>query len=612
MKPLGGSDLPDRDPAATLGVGFALAWLASTVWPQGAFPVEGLAVAAGAAVLALLAIAAWTIAPSRGGVAASIVVLPWLAAWAVAWARSPVPFLGRPEVATAFQGGLFFVGLCFARAASRDPARFLVGAAWTLAALGGFHALYAIYHLAGPEGWPRTAATLGAAIRELDLPDHQAEGLLHAVGEGRALGFFGSPNMLAGLLAPSLAAALALALLAKGRPRVAALALAIMAMAALWLTGSRGGVLGAAAGVLVVAGLVGCDWQRARRIGGTAAAMLLAVVAAGCDSARWMGVTTVQQRLSYWEAAWSIWKSNGLLLGGGAGAFEVHYPAVRAFGANETVYAHSLLFQWGASAGLLALSAFAAIALAAAIGLATAMKGEQPNGRIGAAALAGGMAAMLAHGLVDFTLSWRELHLLFFGLAGVAAGGIPHGKAIDARAVASCAAALVVAATVALWPLQARPAFADRAAEEARLLAGEGELDAALDSYARAIRLEPDNARWLEARGLVRLAAGDARGSDDLRRALLRHPQSARLREQIARHEFQRGGRSLDGFRDAVAAHPASVARRLALVEHAILLGDLEGAESEIAVLRGEPFLFTAGERLRLEELASEARGLKD
>lgn len=602
-------------------------------YPQGAFPGWSAVIGFGLlGTFALSAGAALRACRQRGlmlrpaPIVAFAAAAAWMLWWGIRQGGAPVPALARPDVAAVFQGFLVFASaacIVFLWKSEQHPAAPFPGRAvprW-LTVLAGILALHALYQVLGPRGLPGTYATMAADIATDPsvATDPVLEGVLHALREARASGRLGSPNVFAGLMVIAFPLALGVA---RGRWKWPALATAAVLAWGVVLSGSRGGLLALAAaamlfGVLALAGL------RPRRAAPVAAvAMLFLIVLTGADSGddalarRWLGMTTVQQRLHYWETGWAIWRESPVL-GRGPGAFEVYYPQHRVAGAQETGFAHNWIVQWGSEVGLAGLAFFLAwMGAAAALGVRwwNAARGNphEREAMLLAAGIVAAAAGALAHGLVEFTLQYREIYLdlcLVVGLAvGCGAAEVPArraGHAAGVRVLAVPALLILIAGGFGWYQNGFAPAMAERARAQAEWRLEDRDPQAAVEAYTRALRWQPDDPRLFEARAFARAAAGDPRGSDDVHRALALHPNSARLHATLA-HWLAGEGRlheAIAAQRDAVRLHPLDATHRMELAGMLWQAGRPEEAREELEATRD--LLLTPLEKARREALAT-------
>lgn len=621
-----------------LGLLFLLLAL-SHLYPQLAYPMRGVPIGAGLVLLgAAGAVAAfWVGGGNAKHLALMAVAVAWPIWWVIELQRAPVPAMGREAVATILQGGLLFLAVLGLAFAARASARRSLAApvALFLAGLGTVLAAHALYQFYGPEGWPGTHATLRADLEALDtgLPEDLRAGLLHLLSEGRASGRFGSANVFAGLLAVLMMPALGRALQARavGERLVWTAAAALMG-AAIVLSGSRGGLLAAVLGVLLLGALA----MRWRRFGaGVAAAMMLVVMMGAVDtdhgrtsqgpasgratsavtsempsefSRRWLGVTTVRQRMFYWQTGLEIW-SVSPVLGRGPGAYSVFYPMHRRPGAQETAFAHNWLVQWGTETGIVGLLLFGAWAGAALV-LGFRWWRRADGARALAAAMLAAAAVALAGGLIEFTLQFREPYLVLALLLGVlSAEGLAtwEPSASSPRLPGSlplaAGAAVLLFGGAAVFAYQYRPAMADHYSE----LAQEAESPAeAVAHYAAAIRYQPDDAALHEALGHVRLVMGDPWARTHFETAQRLNPYSARLHQSMAQYEAATGRlhEAIAWQQQAVALHPLDATHRLYLAELLILADRREEAREMVRATEG--LLVSTRERAERERLAGE------
>jgi putative inorganic carbon (HCO3(-)) transporter len=250
----------------------------------------------------------------------------------------------------------------------------------------------------------------------------------------RASGSFGQPNPYAGYLGLTFPVALSLMLWAwhtllwRGERRLdiflwagfTTLATGLMAagLAASW---SRGGWLGATAGVIVVCLIR----SRTAAIAGGMAALLVAVavllgalqpslVPAAITSRlqavpTFLGLTdvlsqpvtdenfSIVERVAHWVAALRMWE-RAPWLGVGPGNYAVVYPEVRLLRWEEPLgHAHNIYLNVLGESGLLGLMAYLAFWLSAFVWLGRCLRGWQRSGATWSAALAVGVCGVLVH-----------------------------------------------------------------------------------------------------------------------------------------------------------------------------------------------------------------------
>ncbi len=240
----------------------------------------------------------------------------------------------------------------------------------------------------------------------------------------RVYSVFDNPNILAEFLALTLP--LAVALLFTSGSTAALLIPAILLMGScLLVTYSRGGWVAAAIGVSVVLA------ARDRRI--LALALLVAIVAFPLlpESVRTRAITAMTMEDSSSRYRFTIWKSSLRMardywasgVGLGASAFSCVYPAYEIAG-TPAAHTHNLYLQVLVEMGVPGLMVF--------LWLTVCFLGEtwsaRSSGGFVPAALAGGIAGQIVHGLFDNIWYSPKIVFLFwavFGLALAAARGTP-------------------------------------------------------------------------------------------------------------------------------------------------------------------------------------------
>jgi O-antigen ligase len=317
-------------------------------------------------------------------------------------------------------------------------------------------ALFFVIQMLGAEGSPRTVRTLllvlvgSGAVVALVAVLGAAEGrpelvAFGGVAKNRATGSFDEPNLLASFLGFALPAALALAFALRPIFRPALLAAFGVILMGIVLSLSRGGLLAALGGTLVMLG-----WRPVRR-----AALVVAVsiaslaafsaaplpgsqyvdlVTSRIEAVRYTGAATGDFRRELWATTPAI-IGDHLVLGIGAGS----YPAVsQTYGlidpnqGDAIEHAHSVYLTVAAETGLLGIVALLLLAVRLPVLLAEACRRTAGWDRGLAFAVAGGLTAFGVQGLVDHTL-WSNtiaaLVAIFLGLTVVlrrsAAGAEP-------------------------------------------------------------------------------------------------------------------------------------------------------------------------------------------
>lgn len=585
-------------PEAALGlVGMALAL--SLFHPQAAYPLNSLV-----QVAMLLGAFALALSGRDAG-------LPRLAAGlggmflAFAWwngSRGPVPVYGWEDASHVLQFALA-CGAVMSAGAGLAPGRRAVlarAAVLSVAALLAVESAWGVYQSAGPAGWPRTYATMAVEYgAELDANDMIGEGLRHALAEARAAGTLGAPNVFAGMAAAGAVLGLGGFLAERGRLRAACAGAVLACGAGVWLSGSRGGLLALGLGVLA---LVAWNGTLARvRARAAAAAILLLVLlhpaegsaAGGHARSRWLGHTTVVQRLRYWESGLSMWRE-APLLGRGAGAYRVLYPSHRVEGAGETQFAHNWFVQGLAECGVagvaLRVGGLGLLLLLAGRGALAAARDGDGARACHTAALGGGALTLLAHGLLDYTLETREGMLLLGVLLGAGAAGAPGGSGT----LRGGARALLCATAIAAFAiLHVRPVMHEIHVENAAaVLSAGGDSPVEVRQWlGDAFDGWPGDPRGAAFRARYAMSLGDAGAAALFERAAELNPWSASAQEELAYARLGLGDRegALAAISRANELHPLDPTHWLSRAEIEGAAGNAEGARAALARARGLP-----------------------
>ncbi len=596
--------------ARLLGILLVLLLVLTNWTPQQVEPFYGSMIALGFWILAVATTALIRMfgKPGVGEGRSQFFLLAFAITWPIWWmirqSGAPVPSESRLLISPFFQGALVFIATRNIMAMGTKEStpfsfRTCKALAIALVVMGTVIALHADYQILAPASLPGTYARQLAELennREY-FSVVQYDGIHHALVESRAAGRFGSPNVLAGLMALVLPLALALVFNARSwRERSIFAAIFALFIATIVLTGSRGGFVSAAFATALFAAMA--FRLPSKKITTTAAVLCLLICLLGADSGesknefakRWFGFSTLQHRVMYWEAGASIWSEN-LFIGAGPGAFEVLYPQHRVPGSQETRLAHNWIVQWGCETGIIGLLFWLGwVGLVVGHGGRSWWKWRRepdPNCLRPHLIAAGWTVAIVTavfHGMVEFTLSTPEIYLdlcFCLGVLSVFPSTLEDKKSsVPSTQTLIISLFFLMAAAGAWWNFQLRPSLAEMRERYAGYAAEDRDFTTAITLYSDAISWQPDNADLYEARGFARLQSGDATGGEDLKRAIEQNPFSARLRQSLAQYNFQAGLReeALVLQQEAIALHPMDVMHRLVLSEMYWDLGQKEKA----------------------------------
>lgn len=401
-----------------------------------------------------------------------------------------------------------------------------------------------------------------AGILVLGAGAHAAWALVQRLSAGeRTGGAFVNPNFLAAHLNIALPVALWLMLEARGGrrrtpgTRAFGAVLALILVATLFATGSRGGLLGTAAALAAIlpwGGLVAAARRHPRRAALVALLLAAGLAAGGALWARSRALGSDPyryQRVQIWRQIAALWGER-FWAGTAPGQLQWIAPAYnfpledRPFRYSRVwTSAHSTPLQLAAEEGMIALALAAAfvIALARALGARARTAGGGPA-RAALAALAG----LCAHALVDTPLDHAAVGLSLATLAGLAlapalpgAGAGAAERGGPARPLASRAgAAGLVALAVAAWGAVVSPGVAHL---YQRRFHREEDPRRALQALQSAVRFNPYQHAYLFQLGRI---AWTARGDLNLRRvavAELLLERASGLNPNDGRAERERG-----------------------------------------------------------------------
>jgi len=458
------------------------------------------------------------------------------------------------------------------------------------------HGLYQVF---GPAGLPGTFASSTQAILEnSDLYSPQElDGLLHALQSGRATGRIGTPNIFAGLLILGLPVCSFLLLKSdqqnKKEKIFGGIALLIL-LIGIYSSASRGALLVTVA--FAVISIPAFIYLKKKRIPQHAAALLISLILATPAfaqtlSERLTNVSTIQQRLYYWEAGLEIFKLRPIF-GNGPGAFEYYYKTFRTIGSQETRLAHSWLVEWAVEFGILGLLLITGwILFSIFSGFKTSKSGDDPNCFLQKITLSTAVIMGLLHGLVEYTFSFGTFFLFWSVLLGFVATqpvSTVQEQKKNQPVVIGVLSCFVILSAILWLNSSYKMGVVDnhlRTSEDyiylSKMLEAEAELD-------EAIEIQPNNDEIYLQRAYIFEVTGQIdKALDDLIKAKELNPQSANIHERIALYHQRRGDleEAIKHQEKAIELHPLDGRHRVIAANMYLDSGQNEKAEQVIEIL---------------------------
>jgi putative inorganic carbon (HCO3(-)) transporter len=247
-----------------------------------------------------------------------------------------------------------------------------------------------------------------------------------------------NPNLSGQLLALLLAPAAALALIDQRATRgsrllrLAAAALSLLLAGLLWLTQSRGALLGVMVALPVMTTLANRRWlwvwvPSTVAVGLIAGAVLFSSPGSALVAGDGNVAMTAVGRVELWSRALFVMRDfpfTGVGLGMPEPVINLLWPLSNSMVGPDGrwLHVHNTALQIGSEMGIPGLIAFLALLLAVGVALARRASRQSPDWqRATAAGLLGSLIVFVVHGLVDAPLASPKLTVLFFGLLGLMA-----------------------------------------------------------------------------------------------------------------------------------------------------------------------------------------------
>ncbi len=482
----------------------------------------------------------------------------------VRWFAAGLPFTGAGDVGTIMWCSTYgIVGYTLTRSAasvdfeapSISTSRFLLTAISAMGLMCGIHAVWQ-YFFSYSESYQQLLSEIGNRT-----PDRTEMGLLYHLQLRRVASIFGDPNSLATFSAVAVAASLELTTRAGSAGRNGLRILGFTAipacLAAVFLSGSRGGLLDVLLVLLVFGGYLLYQNRKgkSRHSNGNAAALVLLAVFLVFQGtgprAQMADVTKLPSpEYSTKQTGWT-WRSSTIterihyltvgarmikmapVTGLGPGSVERYFGRLKPPEARESKYLHNWVIQIWAELGIVGVAAAGWFLVTMTIAVGRTRLWRRPADR----AILTIFCLLLIDGLIQVTWNQRELMSTFGLITGVLMGRSVY-QATSARERFPKPARLgIVVIYVTLFAIM-----------EARFLAGKSDKYKALDAMSagdpllarhywdQAILWTPGDPQPYAAQASIFASAGQWSPAKRLvDKALTLNPDSAALQVEAAR-----------------------------------------------------------------------------
>ncbi|NND84429.1 MAG: O-antigen ligase family protein, partial [Acidimicrobiia bacterium] len=267
-----------------------------------------------------------------------------------------------------------------------------------------------------------------------------------------------------------------------------------LSLTAVWLTGSRGGLLVAVVGLVLLGVARSAQWRRFIVLAGAAVVGAILFSFSFVDDvspleARGEGTAEMNAvaRLGHWEAGLGMFLDDPIT-GWGVGAYSVVAPEFNDAGVNLTSSAHNEFVELFAEGGLLVGGPAILLAAAAALVGLRSLRREATAAELGLGLM---VLVLGAHALIDFDWLYPSLAALFAVGVGASAPDAEHrsvARGVGPGVLVMASALLVLLAGSGVWspmPWSPRPAV------EAALEVGPGDPAEGRELLAPALAWNP-------------------------------------------------------------------------------------------------------------------------
>jgi len=465
----------------------------------------------------------------------------------VRWAFTGFTALGGEEVGTILWLAVYTVGAYWLAnmhtptSTSLNP--LFRGVVTLISGAGlicGIHALWQ-YHVSYEQSYQQLLASIGPRD-----PDMTELGLLHHLKLRRVASVFGDPNNLATFSALALCASIELLTFTRMWQKSIGVIAILPILAAIFYSGSRGGLLDILGIILLYAILFVRNMTVTRGAKAAAALILLATFLSGTrstdaeavapdvpvssdNSSAWAWrSSTIQERIYYLDVGWKMVRL-APLTGLGPGGVDTFFGRLKAPEARETKYLHNWIIQIAAEYGLIGVTLavwFLAGTLAAA--WRRGLLFQQGTRAFGIMIL-----MIIGDALIQVTWNQRELVSTFGAICGFTmAASSTSAPVAQLSKMKTVSALLLVASFLVIETLNMGNAAAKQTASD---FGYAGDLRSADRFWRRASGWLANDSEPFAARASIALQEGRLMQSKNLiDQALHLSPQSASLHVQAA------------------------------------------------------------------------------
>lgn len=542
-------------PVWLISLPLILVWIIQLRYPPLSYPQAGLATLVLLCAMALI----FTLRSARTFPAALPRPLLWgglFLLWALfRWGIDGFPIRGAEETGTLLWAAAYCVAGYSAARLAGDAAKvtacFLVAISF-MGLTGGAYAVWQFF-----VSYDDNYKTLMQAIGNRP-PDYTEIALLHHLQLRRVAGWFGDPNALATFSAIALCASIELGTWRNKALKVLPVLSGVACLAAVYFSGSRGGVLNVVAVIILFGGWLGYSRFKNKNKPNSPSLATVAVMAvllhtcnpvssgssvvreisqsAAAPETSWQWrSSTITERLHYLHVGWQMVKMSPVI-GLGPGSVETHFGRLKPPEAREARYLHNWVMQITAELGMLGLILFCCFVISVFKLAWTCRVPYIPAAR----ALLFIIALILADALIQLTWNQRELMSTWGCAVGLILASSVSSTAISP--IRKWPSGLLLVPVVVLLVLDYKYLTAKGLKQTAADLAYSGEPVDAERYWTRASSWWTSDPEPYAARAALALSRGEISAARLLMRNALKYgSESAALNSQAAGMELATG-----------------------------------------------------------------------